>query len=451
MWWTKTAIINAWVAAMVAAGVVFALMIYYMFNDVDAPEEEGDNVYYLGLLFTLISLMSTLVELFGHDTGAVRNAEKIQVLLENFGIALSSTVVGIAGRVALLNWQRATSSDSAVFSEDMIIPTPPPQSANVKDLEGFNRNLLGRIARDLTQGANALARFNRIVQSHATESKDFLHNHSEMLKRESAEFKDTLQRNADTFVQDLRSQAEGTLQTVGSSLDTVAQQAETLLERLQSAHNDYLTEVRKTTRSFHDDIQTESSKYLEALQKNSDDAAKQSRSLAETLSGVNERIDWAFNHFESSIRQASDTSTTLSDNINQAANSTALMEIEIGKLRTSLAPLHASTEAMTGMLDAIGELDARIRTDHDTEQTAAAVWQIGETLRTTTAEAAAATEHAARAAEMINTLTVTIQSIESETRRTAEALQALTTEAEARLESLRQHQRPRFGFWNRSR
>ncbi len=28
-----------------------------MLNDEDAPEEEGDNVYYLGLLFTLLSLM----------------------------------------------------------------------------------------------------------------------------------------------------------------------------------------------------------------------------------------------------------------------------------------------------------------------------------------------------------------------------------------------------------
>ena len=102
VWWTKSAFPNTpWVAATVAAGVVLALIAYYMFNDEDAPEEEGDNVYYLGLLFTLISLMFALVELFGSDTSAVRNAEKIRVLLENFGIALTSTVVGIAGRVAV--------------------------------------------------------------------------------------------------------------------------------------------------------------------------------------------------------------------------------------------------------------------------------------------------------------------------------------------------------------
>ena len=499
VWWAKTAITSAWFAAMVAAGVVLTLMIYYLLNDEDAPEEEGDNVYYLGLLFTLISLMFTLVELFGPDTDAVHNAEKIRVLLENFGIALTSTVVGIAGRVALQNWQRAASSESPKSAEDTALP---PSSANAQDLEGFNRHLLGRIARDLTQGANALARFHRIVRSHATDSEDYLHSHSEMLKRESAEFKDTLQRNADTFAQELKSQAESTLQAVGGSLGAVAQQAEALLEQLQSAHGGYLAEVRETTRSFHDEIQSASgqsldalrqnfdaaaqqaetlperlrtahdgyvaeilettrsfhdgiqsvnSQNLDALQRNSDAAAKQSRSLAENLSAVNERIDKAFDNFESGLRHASDASATLSNNANQAAKSTALMEAEIGKLRPALAPLHAGTEAMTGMLDAIGELDARLRAGRETEQTAAAVRQIGETLRTITAEAAAATEHAARAAELIETLTGSIQTTEGETRRAAEALRVLASEAEERSENLRQRQGSGFRFWNRSR
>ena len=52
VWWTKSAGASAWFAAMVAATVVLALAIYYIFNDEDAPEEEGDNVYYLGLLFS---------------------------------------------------------------------------------------------------------------------------------------------------------------------------------------------------------------------------------------------------------------------------------------------------------------------------------------------------------------------------------------------------------------
>ena len=126
VWWTKSAFPdNAWIAAMVAAGVVLALIVYYMLNDEDAPEEEGDNVYYLGLLFTLVSLMFTLVELFGSDTDAVRNAEKVRVLLENFGIALTSTVVGIAGRVAVQNWQSAPPAEGSEFADDSAGPDAP--------------------------------------------------------------------------------------------------------------------------------------------------------------------------------------------------------------------------------------------------------------------------------------------------------------------------------------
>ena len=73
IWWAKSAA-NAWFAATVAAGTVLALAIYHILNDEDAREEEGDNVYYLGLLFTLLSLMFTLMELFGADADPVRNA-----------------------------------------------------------------------------------------------------------------------------------------------------------------------------------------------------------------------------------------------------------------------------------------------------------------------------------------------------------------------------------------
>ena len=107
IWWTKSVSEDAWIAAAVAAGVVLLLTVYYVLNNENAPEEEGDNVYYLGLLYTLLSLMFALVELFGSGSGAARDPDNIHTLLEHFGIALTSTVVGIAGRVAVQNWQRA--------------------------------------------------------------------------------------------------------------------------------------------------------------------------------------------------------------------------------------------------------------------------------------------------------------------------------------------------------
>ena len=451
VWWTKTAFDNAWFAATVAAGVVLALAIYYLLNDEDAPEEEGDNVYYLGLLFTLISLMFTLVELFGADTDAVRNAEKIRTLLENFGIALTSTIAGIAGRVAVQNWQLTGSAGRPEFAEDTVVGSLPAAGASSQDLERFNRHLLGRIARDLTQGANALARFHRIVRSHASDSEDYLRDHSETLKRENAAFRDTLQRDAETFTQELKTHAEITLAAVGGSLGTAAKRAETLLERIQSAQDSFLAETREVTRSFHEEIRSASGESLDSLRRNFDAASKQSLSLAQSLTTVHDRIGESFDSLGSGLKHASDASAAFGDSAEQAAKSHAVLESELEKLLTVLAALRAGAEAMTGILDAVGEVDARIRAGRDTEQTVAAVQQMGETLRTVAADGAAAAEQAAKAAALVDALTRRLQTTEGETRHAVEALRSVANEAETQVETLRQHQGSRLGFWKRSR
>ena len=451
VWWTKTTFANAWFTAMVAAGVVLALAVYYLLNDEDAPEEEGDNVYYLGLLFTLISLMFTLVELFGADADAVRNAEKIRTLLENFGIALTSTVVGIAGRVAVQNWQLTGKAGRPEFDENEMVPSPPPVGASSQDLEIFNRHLLGRIARDLTQGANALARFHRIVRSHASDSADHLRDHSEALKRENAAFRDTLQRDAEAFTQELKTQAETTLAAVGGSLSAAAKRAETLLDRVQSAQEGYLAETREITRSFHEEIRSASAESLDSLRRNFDAAAEQSVALAQDLTTVHDRIGNSFDSLESGLKHASVASAAFGDSADQAAKSHTALDSELEKLRTVLAALHAGAEAMTRILDAMGDLDARMRAGRDTEQTAAAVQQMGETLRTVAADGAAAAQQAAEAAALVDSLTRRLRATEGETRRATEALRNLANEADTQVETLRERQGSGLGFWKRRR
>jgi methyl-accepting chemotaxis protein len=54
----------------------------------------GDNIYYLGFLFTLVSLMLSLLAL---QRGSILSS----VLVRNFGIALATTIMGLFGRVIL--------------------------------------------------------------------------------------------------------------------------------------------------------------------------------------------------------------------------------------------------------------------------------------------------------------------------------------------------------------
>lgn len=64
----------------------------------------SDEAYYLGLLYTLISLILAILQLFVFTTGDAGPdglRERTNSLIGNFGIALTSTVAGILGRILL--------------------------------------------------------------------------------------------------------------------------------------------------------------------------------------------------------------------------------------------------------------------------------------------------------------------------------------------------------------
>ena len=88
------------VASEIIAGVAVAVMVLYgvlafrLPTVQIRPDRLGDNFYYLGFIYTLASLCAALLQL--------RSEPQIAELLGNFGIALITTVVGVAGRVVFV-------------------------------------------------------------------------------------------------------------------------------------------------------------------------------------------------------------------------------------------------------------------------------------------------------------------------------------------------------------
>lgn len=88
----------------VVTAVPVALMILYALVAIKTKcfrlreDRVGDNIYYLGFLFTLTSLASAL---YVYDP----NGDGVTAIITNFGIAISTTIVGLAGRV-LFNQMR---------------------------------------------------------------------------------------------------------------------------------------------------------------------------------------------------------------------------------------------------------------------------------------------------------------------------------------------------------
>jgi hypothetical protein len=83
-------------ANYVAAGAVLLMIGYgffaFQFRRIRLrPDRLGDNFYYLGFIFTLASLSAALL--------LVKRGGAIDELIGSFGIALLTTIVGVAGRV----------------------------------------------------------------------------------------------------------------------------------------------------------------------------------------------------------------------------------------------------------------------------------------------------------------------------------------------------------------
>ena len=94
---------------VVTACPVALIIVYgiWAWGEGQDPLRAGDNLYYLGLLYTLVSLAISLFEFTPKD----ENIESITPIITNFGVAIFSTIFGIAGRVVFHQKQKIDSGE----------------------------------------------------------------------------------------------------------------------------------------------------------------------------------------------------------------------------------------------------------------------------------------------------------------------------------------------------
>jgi hypothetical protein len=69
------------------------------------PDQVADNSYYLGLLFTLVSLSLALIRFASVEGTPGNSSDATDAIIRNFGIAISSTIVGLALRVLVAQFR----------------------------------------------------------------------------------------------------------------------------------------------------------------------------------------------------------------------------------------------------------------------------------------------------------------------------------------------------------
>ena len=221
------------IGGVVASALAIAVMLFYMVSEKRTRPPStfprlGDEVYYLGLLYTLTSLCVALVALFLIDNAQLTHERRTDEMVGSFGIALLTTIAGIVMRIRLLD-QRSTDLDldATIIRIPRIVETeqdePWPNDGDGK-FTGSNRHgatidletYAFELRRQLQLSTDAFASFTNqaIVQAKT------LHSHSEEMMRT---FHDGLEKAARSELQSI----QASFQAITSSTQKVIDHAET--------------------------------------------------------------------------------------------------------------------------------------------------------------------------------------------------------------------------------
>ena len=127
---TNTSLASEPIAGMAVTSMILYGVIAFRLPAVQMrPDRLGDNFYYLGFIFTLASLSAALMQL--------RSAPNIEDLLGNFGIALITTVVGVAGRVLFVQMRGEIDDIEARVRRDLASASADLRAQLVLSLREF--------------------------------------------------------------------------------------------------------------------------------------------------------------------------------------------------------------------------------------------------------------------------------------------------------------------------
>lgn len=339
-----------WGPALAAIVVVLGLGLYYHWNlDAGQRGRGGDDLYYLGLLLTLVSLIYTLVASFGLDAGVV--ADRIEELIGGFGIALVSTVAGILGRILM--------QDESI---EPGVGSYPEATRNV------HRTAPGQAANDLTHQHHPEAAGNVRRTAPGRVASDFAREHQ-------PDAAGTVHRLAAGRA------ASGLAREPESGLRGVTDEAQQLRRRLREASSAFIHFTRVTS-SHAEHVRAHTGQLLETFNHRMNTAAEQAleitatawRETADTMRNEGERLSaqasersaQAIEHVEAASRaleqQAAATSVAVRQRLDMGAKEVAQASQRLVEASGSLQTLVQALDRARGDVSTLGDAAATAAT-----------------------------------------------------------------------------------------
>ncbi len=331
-------------------------------------DQAGDNLYYLGFLYTLVSLAYSLVFFAGAE-------ESTQKIIGNFGLALTTTIVGLALRVLFSQMREdpvEIEREARLELGEAVSRLKAELDTSVIELNSFRR----ATAQSLTEGMAEISdKSNTVLETHAARLTDLVEQVAEKLDG-----------GFSTLKENQKELNAGSRRTV-NAVDRLAQRVEAinvpsdLIERKLAPALEALAESARKI-AGHSQAQTENTEKLTALIESAVDSSRlldqrlaalakdsedQRQGLASEIEGLQGALGGLRGAVQDSLEGLRDGAgqqqailTKLTDSaeahLKMAETHRNGLEEELKKSRALVSELHEALVSMTSlMIDRLDE------------------------------------------------------------------------------------------------
>lgn len=366
-------------------------------------DRAGDNIYYLGLLFTLCSLGVSLIKLVVHSDSGEMSSSQLVGILPDFGLALFATIAGIVGRVIVQQLR----NDPA-------------------DIEADARLALGQAIRDLrTTLTSGVSDMNTLITTISQSSSDMSERINETMENAVESVKKGVEKNTeilDRIGKSVEQDGEIIKQTSSTVTSSITEVGEGSTKQLKDSARDITETLKQSATAHAKQIESTSEKLKEISDRTDSLVRNMGQFQQEMINEMRESISVMRSQFgELTVDQQS-----FEDQINSVS-------AEITRLKNSVIEFATSQQQMNNVLnEAAGQVSTSFQgnlrgpLDHATDEAANVIRNVASethdglvlTRSTAVAEIESATSNTV---DQLNTLG-------SQTTQAREQIEEVTTE-----------------------
>ncbi|MGX0975611.1 putative SpoU family rRNA methylase [Roseovarius sp. MBR-51] len=184
------------------------------------PETIGDNCYYLGFLFTLSSLSYTLYQMSDPTTNAGRPVD-IPVVISGFGVALSSTIVGVFLRVLMMQ-----------LRTDFVAKDREVRADINRSFSDFRKNMAGMLSQMKAYSAESVQLASERDERIRKSTENFVDDYRQALKKSTTSLADHMKEAFSEAMRDVVKEFSEAQKASHEQMESTLKELEALKNRL---------------------------------------------------------------------------------------------------------------------------------------------------------------------------------------------------------------------------